>query len=281
MYFNLLAAERTKIFKRSIVWVILASIAAIALIGNVAQVLTMPENRTSPEALATIQQITWPEALAVLPRLGSGAGMGALLVIILVGTVAGQEYRWRSLHLWLSEGFSRRSLLAAKFLILILTAFLIVLTPLLIGGAHSLFLTPQFNGTLNLAQIDALQVVWNVLRGVYSLFPYIALTLLLAVATRSTVVPVAGGMAYLLIIEALVPQVLAMLGESWARIGLYLPQGLASVLTGINRTTASLDPQVLSQLPYSPAAAAAGIAAWTILYLGLALWIFRRQDLSS
>jgi len=281
MYLNLLAAERTKVFKRSIVWVILASVAAIALIGNIAQVLTLPANRTSPEAIATIQQITWPDALAVLPRLGSAAGMGALLAIILVGTVAGQEYRWRSLHLWLSEGFSRRSLLATKFAILILAAFLIVLTPLLVGGVHSLFLTPQFSGPLDLSQIDALQVVWNVLRGVYSLFPYIALTLLLAVATRSTVVPVAGGMAYLLIVEALVPQILTMLGEPWARIGMYLPQGLANVLTSINRTTASLDPQILGQFPYSPAVAAAGIGAWTVLYLGLALWIFRRQDLSD
>jgi ABC-type transport system involved in multi-copper enzyme maturation permease subunit len=281
MYYNLLAAERTKVFKRSIVWVILASVAAIALIGNVAQVLTLPANHTSPEAMATIQQITWPEALAALPRVGSAAGMGALLAIILVGTVAGQEYRWRSLHLWLSEGFSRRALLASKFTILILAAFLIVLTPLLVGGAHALFLTPQFNGTVDLSQIDVLQIVWNILRGVYSLFPYMALALLLAVATRSTVVPVAGGMAYLLIVEALVPQILSLLGEPWAHLGMYLPQGLASVLTSINRTTASLDPQILSQFPYSPAVAAAGIAAWSVLYLGLALWIFSRQDLSS
>lgn len=281
MYYNLLAAERIKVFKRSIVWVLLASVAAIAVIGNVAQVLTLPADRTSPEAMATIQQITWPEALAVLPRVGSAAGMGALLAIILVGTVAGQEYRWRSLHLWLSEGFSRRALLTTKFAILILAAFLIVLTPLLVGGVHSLFLTPQFNGAVDLSQIDALQIVWSILRGVYSLFPYMALGLLLAVATRSTVVPVAGGMAYLLIVEALVPQILALLGESWARIGMYLPQGLASVLTNINRTTANLDPQVLSQFPFSPAVAAFGIAAWSALYLGLALWIFNRQDLSD
>lgn len=165
MFWNLIKAEQTKIFKRWIVWVILALLAALTLVVNLVQALTLPGDLNTPEAVATIQSITWPEALANLPRVGSAAGLGSMLIMILVGVVMGQEYGWRTLHLWLSEGYSRRSLLGAKILLLVFVALLMIVTPLVLGGIHSIFLTEQFKGALNLAEIDLIQVGLSVLRG--------------------------------------------------------------------------------------------------------------------
>ena len=280
MFWNLLKAEQTKIFKRWIVWVILALLVALTLIGNIVQTLTLPGDLNTPEAVATIQNITWPEAMASLPSMGSAAGLGSILILILVGVVMGQEYGWRSLHLWLSEGFSRPSLMSAKILILVLVAFLMVVTPLLVGGIHSIFLTQQFKGGLNLAEVDLVQVGLSVLRGIYSLMPYVALGLLLAVLSRSVVVPVAGGLIAVLIFESLIPQLLSLLGESWGRLGLYFPQGLATALMMANRATSSID-AAMAAPPVAPAAAALGIAAWTAVLLGLAFLAFRQQDLTG
>jgi hypothetical protein len=147
-----------------------------------------------------------------------------------------------------------------------------------VGGIHSIFLTQQFKGGLNLAEVDLIQVGLSVLRGIYSLMPYEALGLLLAILSRSVVVPVAGGLIAVLIFESLIPQLLGLLGESWGRLGLYLPQGLATALMMANRATSSID-AAMAAPPVAPAAAALGIAAWTAVLLGLAFLAFRQQDL--
>jgi ABC-type transport system involved in multi-copper enzyme maturation permease subunit len=133
---------------------------------------------------------------------------------------------------------------------------------------------------LNPCEVDLIQVGLSVLRGVYSLMPYLALGLLLAILSRSVVVPVAGGLVAILIFESLIPQILRLLGDSWARLGLYLPQSLGAALMMSNRATSSISP-AMSTPPVAPAAAALGIAAWTAVMLGLAFLAFRQQDLTG
>jgi ABC-2 type transport system permease protein len=278
MYANLLAAEHTKVFKRAIFWVLLAGLIAITLVGNIIQLVMLPSDLSSPEARQTIQNLTFPGALAILPRIGSAAGLGALLLIVLVGTVTGQEYSWRSLHLWLSQGFSRSRLLSAKFIVLVFAGLLMILTPVLVGGVHAIFLSQQYHGSLNLAEVDLLQVLLSLMRSLFTLLPYIALGLLLAFVTRSTVTPVAGGLVFVLLVEALVGQLLPLLGETWARISLFTPQNLGTALTLTNRATAA---PITEPLLLDPWVATLGIAIYTLAFLIAALVVFRRQDLSG
>lgn len=273
---NLLIAEQRKIFRRAFIWVLLAVLVATTLAGNIIQLVMMPADLNSPEAQGTIQNLTLPHALAILPSLGSAAGQGSLLVVILVGVLLGQEYRWRSLHLWLSQGFPRAWLIWAKYLVLIMAGFLIVITPVLVGGIHAIYLTQQYHGSLNLAEIDVLQVMLSLLRGLYTLLPYIALGLFLAVMTRSTVAPVAGGILFVLIVESLAGQLLPLLGENWAMVAQFTPQNLATNLMIINQASHT----GMTEIPLlDPWIATIGIGVYTIFFLGATLLVFRRQDL--
>ena len=273
---NLLIAEQRKIFKRGFLWVMLAVLVAITLAGNIIQLVMMPADLNSPEAQGTIQNLTLPHALAILPSLGSAAGLGSLLVVILVGILQGQEYGWRSLHLWLSQGFPRSWLIWAKYLVLMMAGLLIVIMPVLVGGVHAIFLTQHYHGSLNLAEIDFWQVALSILRGLYTLLPYISLGLFLAVMTRSTVAPVAGGILFVLIVESLAGQLLPLLGEKWAMVAQFTPQNLATNLTIINQASRT----GVTEIPLlDPWIATIGIGVYSIIFLGVTLLVFRRQDL--
>jgi hypothetical protein len=160
------------------------------------------------------------------------------------------------------------------------------LAPLLVGGAATFLLTQRLSDVITPSSVELAPVVLGFLRVVYTLPPYIALALLLAVIGRSTVVPVAGGLLFSLLFEALLPQLLGLLGESWARLGLYLPYHLASSLLMLNQATGAITQVAQGALGggpqlVAPAIAAAGIALWTVLFLGGAIWSFRRQDLTG
>jgi ABC-type transport system involved in multi-copper enzyme maturation permease subunit len=284
MFWNLTMAEQTKIYKRALPWVLLAILAGMTLLINAIEYLTLPADLASAEAQATLQKITWPGSLLNAPGVAAaGGGLGALIIVILVGVVAGQEYGWRSLHLWLSQGISRTRLLLAKFFALVGAACVLALAPLLVGGAATFFLTQRLSDVITPSSVELAPVVLGFLRVVYTLPPYIALALLLAVIGRSTVVPVAGGLLFSLLFEGFLPQLLGLLGESWARLGFYLPHHLASSLLTLNQATGAIAQVDLGSGPQlvAPAIATAGIALWTLIFLGGAVWAFRRQDLTG
>src|SRR5574341_1713770 len=154
------------------------------------------------EARAQMQQmVTWPVGLLTALNFSRGNSLGSLLLIILVGAVVGQEYTWRTLHLWLSHGTPRAALLIAKFAALLVPIALIVLTPVLVGGALTAYFTVALNGALDLASVDFGEVGLRILGTAYTLLPYAALAFLLAVVTRSTVAAIGGSVAYSLLIE--------------------------------------------------------------------------------
>ena len=114
------------------------------------------------------------------------------------------------------------------------------------------------------------------------LLPYAALTFFLAIASRSTVVAIGGGLAFSLLIEGVFVQVVALVGGTWARIGQHLPAGLADSLTMLNRVTDGTPSSLVPQPDVvNPQTAVLGIALYTILFVGLALLAFRRQDLGG
>jgi hypothetical protein len=130
--------------------------------------------------------------------------------------------------------------------------------------------TQNLQGSLPFADVDWWQVAWRILRTAYTLLPYAALTFLLAVASRSTVVAVGVSLAYTLLVEDVLIQLLGLVGGTWAKMGQYLPAGLGSSLASINQAEG-----------VNMATAVTGIALYTLLFVGLAVLAFRRQDLTG
>jgi ABC-type transport system involved in multi-copper enzyme maturation permease subunit len=77
--------------------------------------------------------------------------------------------------------------------------------------------------------------------------------------------------------ESILVQVLGLLGETMWRLGQFLPASLANQLMLTNQTASGAE----SVASLSPFVASLGIIAWTVLFLGLSLMIFQRQDLNN
>ena len=282
MFWNLLAIENTKNLKHRLLRVeliLLALLVMSILFFLYASVHGTPDGVTiSDEDFAKIPHlVTWPGALVFALHFVVGT---KLLLIAFVGAVTAQEYTWRTFPLWLSRGTPRPLLLAAKFTALLIPIFAFIVVALLSGAVVSAILSMQIHGTLHLDQVNFWQLGLSAIRTAYSLLPYVALTFLLAIATRSAVAAIGGSLAYGLIIESVLVQSLALQTASVGQLAKFLPTMLADSLLALNQIIPGLE-EGEQPLLADPVTATLGIAVWTISLFALALWIFRRQDFTG
>jgi ABC-type transport system involved in multi-copper enzyme maturation permease subunit len=279
MWWQMLRMEREKALRRPLLWIGLAAVAALIAFFYA----TFFAFRANVPPSGT-QFLYWPAglvyALGTVVGYASWASYGTYLLIVVIGVGMTQEYSWRTLQLWLSHGVRRPALLGAKFVVTLLPALLIVCVCLVtIGGLSALF-SWQAQGAVHAEQVNGGELALSFLRTSYAMLPYAALPFLLAVASRSAAMAVGGGLAFVAVIETALTNTLAALGGIFARGVQYLPSGLAGALNSQNAALANL-PATPNPLQPSPLAAAIGIAAYTLAFAGLALWIFQRQDLTD
>lgn len=263
MFWNMFIAEETKVFKRLMLWIVLAAMSAFFMI---VPVLVEFSGQGGEMSLTR-----WPQALPEMLNLVGSPKIAGLVMVIVIGTVVSQDYTWRTIHLWLSHGLSRNTFFGAKFASLLLPTILLIVVPVVAGAGISALLTYLAAGSLDSAGLDYLQVAMGIPLAVYTLLPYAALVFLLALIGRSPLLPIAVGVAVVMV-ENISSQLLAM-SSSLSGILQSLPYGLYA---GVNQM--SLGPNVAV---LAPAQAALGIAAYTVAILGVALWHFRRQDLTD
>jgi len=284
MFWKVLGAEHVKLFKRNILWIemglLALSVAALYLVAF-AVLLGGSSGVMAPEAIES--GLTWPTGLTGALSFAAGPNLGGLLMIVLVGAAVAQEYTWGTMQLWLTRGIPRPLLMAVKFAALLLPAALLVLTALFTGGLISGAFSLHFLGSIPFNQVAWGQLAWSVLVFVYSLLPYAALTFFLAVASRSTVVSIGGGLAYALLLEGIGLQLIGALGGIWGEIGRYLPGGLARGMLQLNSgMRVEIDGEAVEAIQFLDSGTAAiGIALYVIVFVIGAILIFRRQDLSA
>ena len=286
MFWQMVAVEHKKLTRRKILWIELAVMAAAAVFIPLVIYLASQSDGSGNLVITTDgpveEMIAWPLALRLGIDLASGGGLGGLLIVILIGTLTAQEYGWRTMQLWLSNGISRPVLLLAKFTAVLLPSLLLVLAPFVTGALTTAVFTQNLQGSLPFAQVDWWQAALSIGRTAFTLLPYAALTFFLAVISRSTVVAIGGGLAYAMLIEGVLVQLLTFVGGTWAKIGQYLPAGLSNSLAALNRVSASSGTGLVTQAEgVSMATAVPGIALYTLLFVGLAIFAFRRQDLGG
>lgn len=289
MFWQMITIEHSKITRRAILWIELVLLAIGVVMLHVALYAAIQAGDLTGEGMPPVlveqmeQSLIWPSGLAGALDFAAGPNLGGLLIIVLVGAVVAQEYSWRTLQLWLSQGVPRPLFLAAKFTALLLPILLMVLVPLLFGGLITALFTQQITGSIPFGEIEWGRVLVNALSVAYTLLPYASLAFFLAVLTRSTIVAIGGGLAYALLLEGVVVEILGLLGGTWGQIGRYLPAGLARGLLTMNGgLTVELEGAMMPTVQYiDPLPAAVGIALYTLLFLGLSIYIFRHQDLGG
>jgi ABC-type transport system involved in multi-copper enzyme maturation permease subunit len=284
MLWNLFCNETTKLLRRALYWVGLAILLGMCvllfgLFYSVVQTADVTQSPLPPEQVESLRQtLTWPGSFYAILKLGGAGPVGSLLAIILVGTVIAQEYVWRTINLSIGRGVSRIRVLTAKLFSLLAALMGWLVIPVVFAGVVSAFFTWQVQGGLDFSVIDLPHLGWSILRGMYALFPVISMTFCLALATRSTVTAVGIAAGYFIVFETLLVQLLGLLGGGIAsRIIAFLPGMLSMGLLQANDPAGAVGIGFL----LSPNAAAAAIAVFTTVMLGLSFQIFRRQDLAS
>ncbi len=290
MFASMLRIEMSKLYRRKLLWIEVAILAAfvVALLSVFFALHTA--NLLDEDAEVLSQFLVWPTSLLMALNFASAQNLGGMLVVILVSVVVAQEYRWGTLSLWLRQGASRPAVMTAKFVALLGATILLVLAPLLCSGVLTAFFTPVVTGSsLDIGGVNFLQVGLSILRIAYTLLPYLSLTFLFAVMTRSVAGSIGVGIGYSLMIEGIASQIMMMLGGIPARIAMYLPGQMSLSIARLNTGMASAlieieaNGQDVADLMglLDPGTAAIGIAIYTVIFLGLAFWTFQKQDLTT
>ena len=287
MFVNAFRMELTKVFRRRMTWVLVAILVLLVAGMYLALYAVLQDALSEPVAVpekieALRAMLSWPQAFSSLLGYTGGTGLGGILLVVLAGAVMAQEYSWRTAHLWLSRGLPRSAFLLGKYAVLVVAALLVVLTAVLVGTLLTAWFTHQLTGSLSLAGLNVAELALSVLRTAYTQLPYIGLTFLVAVLTRSTAAAIGVGLAYTLLVENILVQLLGLAGGMWADIARYAPGSLAAALMQTNHRLVEVDlgSGVNAGLP-SPWAAVGGIALYAVAFLGLSLWAFRRQNLTG
>ncbi len=279
MFWNILRMERDKVLRRRLLWIGL-------IIAILPMVILFISFFNVGGSVSSSSYWVWPggltSALAIANGYSPGYGYAAYLLAVVVGVVTAQEYSGRTLQLWLSHGIPRPLLLLTKFVMALATVLLTTLAFLLVGALVSLILATQLHGGTNSNSLDIVALLLSYLRTCYGLLPYVALTFLLVVVSRSAAVAISGLILFMLAIELPLTLVLPLLGKGYGQVAQFLPAGLAQTMNQQNYTAAHLPVTTLISAGHTnPVTAALCIAVYTVVLCGISLWIFQRQNLAN
>ena len=283
---SMLRIERTKLYGRKTLWIELALVAVITvlLFGLILLIQSLEEiPKAERELIASL--LTLPNGVKVSLALSSNQMLGGLLMIVLVSMVVAQEYTWQSYTLPVRAGIPRLLIVLSKFLTLLLPALLLAFTALGVGLIMSALVTLTVEGQIDVSRINIVDLLLSTLITAYSLLPYMALTFMIAVLTRSLAASLSVVAGYVFLVEGLVPPLLSLFGGSVAQIALLMPGQLANAL--LNATGQTSNMQIGTDTPPAafngadPAVAVIGIAAYTVIFLVVAAIQFQRQDLTA
>ncbi|MGI6206573.1 MAG: ABC transporter permease subunit [Anaerolineae bacterium] len=281
MAYNTFRMENSKLYRRKLIWIEMAVMGLLVLLLY-ALMVPMTKMGTGP-VQELVASMGWPNGVYESLSTAGGSSLGGYLAIILVAVAVGQEYTWRTMHLWLSRGLSRTTLLVVKFASFLAPLALLVLTALVTGAIGSALVTLQADGSVNLVDLNVGKAALRALYTTYTLLPYAAITLFVTVVTRSTTAGLGITIAFAFMVEGLLIQLLSLANDSVARIGQFLPSKLAQSLlfTSEQFVQIRMDSEPLVAQLLDPMPAAALIAGYVVVFLGLAVWSFRRQDLTA
>lgn len=192
-----------------------------------------------------------------------------LLAYAAVGAViAAWDYPERGIQVWLARGVPRFPLLSARLVVIVSTGLLVALFAVLVSALTAVLSVRIFFNELSVPALPAGDLAVMSLRLFWASLPYLALTALIGVVTRSPLYAAGGAILYSYVFET----TLASLRGRY-EILQFLPGQLAPLL--LNGPAAGgggglTEPQAI---------AATGLIALALG--GLALLWFSRQDLGG
>jgi ABC-type transport system involved in multi-copper enzyme maturation permease subunit len=203
--------------------------------------------------------------------------IGILAYAILSAGIAAFDYVDRSLHLWLTRGVSRLTLLTARLTAILFFGLLLVCVSVIAVLGLSALSRGLFFGGVDTTHLNPAALPSTVLRLFWSSLPYLALTVLLAVLSRSPFFAAGGTILYGSVVEPFAPA----LGGRFPWLIRYMPASLSRVLQNgalaLDRHALPISPDAIM-----PQGQAIFVIGMIFLLLSIASFvIFSRQDLGG
>jgi ABC-type transport system involved in multi-copper enzyme maturation permease subunit len=269
MFLRLLTIETRKTLKHPALWLGLAALLFLFGIFTLISHLQIANGyRTESGGLE----------MDLISGLAFFNWIGVLVYAVTASVIAAFDYPDRSIQLWLTRGVTRPILLIAR-----LTVILFFGLAMICFAVAALLGLGALSRTLIFGVVDASDLNWSallpvILRVFWGAVPYLALTVLFAIVSRSPIFAAGGTIVYGSVLERLAMQA----SHKFPALVRYLPASWSQVLQTFN---AAIDRTSLP-LPADPASMpeTRAILMIGILFIALtatSLVIFSRQDLGG
>jgi hypothetical protein len=267
MFLKLLSIEWTRLSHRALLWVMLAVCALYTGLSlanfygsNPAE---LSDGTLKMPGVAFDLATPLDQMLILIPFL-----------VIIAGNLPGNDYSQRTNQHWLMRASRASSLLARFSLLSLLTIGLQVLT-IFVGALVGFYYKTYIYHVPDSLNINWLATIAAPFYMTLVNLPYLALTLLFAIATRSTFFSIALGLGYTQILENLLAGIFHGAGwTKWLFTNLYF--SATFLLNSIGNRAVELPTHILS-----PGLALLTSAAYTFIFLALAIWLYCRQDVGG
>ena len=283
---RLISAEFFKLRKRTMTWVLLAVLVAVIILIYLLLLQTSSQVISGhPNVQETVQNLLGlPVALPVAMSILSS--FGAVLAVILSASTIGNEYGWRTIRTFLISSEGRSKLLAAK----LISVSLYVLAGMLIGLAAGFIMsliTTAIGGYQFSFSFATGSYLWDQFlqfwRTFYVLLPYILLGFMFAVLGRSVIPGIAAGIG-IFFLESIITSFMRTAGGWVANIPDYLLIANARAINSMAKLPANLAMGFgggsNGQAP-TPTHAFITLGIYSIAFLVIAFWLFRRRDVTG
>ena len=272
--------ELFKLRKRKMTWIIILVLAAfLSLIFFAVYGITAnPPDRMPPDGVETMRNmITFPDAFQTI--FSTAQNIGAILLTIIVASSVGNEYGWGTIRQTLIRRGIRYQYVLSKLVAFIVYALIGIVIAFIIGFFLALLTTQWINGALNWDFMTASYIGelftmygWTF----YGLFVYILLAMMFSILGRSAIVGIGATLGYYFV-ESIAISIFNQSGGWLSEIPNYL----------IGHNISAILPATLAQGPFSSSGtlpstlyASVVLAIYSVVFLGLSLWLFKRRDVT-
>jgi ABC-2 type transport system permease protein len=204
--------------------------------------------------------------------LGFASVFGSLFVIILTASVVATEYGWGTIRALLPRGSGRGAYLTAKLIVLAVFTLLVVLVTVAASYVASAMVTLAEDLDRSLDDGFVGELVFGVGRAWFAILPYLALAFMVALLTKSSAAGISVATA-ILFLEGQILSLVAAGGGLLERLPEFFISKNVEALMSVN-----IDGRTV-EMP-APWQAAAVLTIYTVAFLAIAFWAFRRRDVT-
>ena len=268
MFVRMLLIETRKTLKHPALWIGMAALTlllAFAMLVNHLQVVNgyqPADGGLEKDLLFGLAFFNW---------------IGVLVYAVVASVISAFDYPDRSIQLWLTRGLSRPVFLFARLTAILFFGLLMVLfTVIAILGLGALSRS-LFFGIVDAYNLNLSALLPTILRVFWGSLPYLALTVLFAIVSRSPMFAAGGTIVYGSVFELLALN----LSSKFPTLVRYLPVSLSQVLQAYNTALDRAAPPLLDASIMPEPRAVILIVVIFILLSITSLVIFSRQDLGG